>query len=171
MLVGCHPFGILHLFNNNNFTVMPQSFSNTNIHIIFGTKYRQQFIDNKIESQLFEYIGQVVNNLNCQNIIVGGYRDHVHILCKLYRPLSQSTLVKEIKANSSLWMKTQGIQYENFYWQDGYAVFSVSQSDLERVITYIQNQREHHQKQTFQKEYLKFLEEHRIEYDKGFIWH
>lgn len=106
---------------------MPHSFSNTIIHIIFGTRYRQDFIDDKIEPKLFGYIGQVINNLQCTTIIVGGYKNHVHILCRLHRPISQSKLVKEIKANSSLWMKTQGQQYEDFYWQDGYASFSVSQ--------------------------------------------
>ena len=149
---------------------MPHSFSNTIIHIIFGTRYRQDFIDDKIEPKLFGYIGQVINNLQCTTIIVGGYKNHVHILCRLHRPISQSKLVKEIKANSSLWMKTQGQQYEDFYWQDGYASFSVSQSDMMKVIKYIQNQRQYHLLKEFEKEYLDLLDDNNLKYDKRYIW-
>ena len=149
---------------------MPQSLSNTLIHIVFSTKNRVNFIDDEIAPKLFGYIGQICNAQKCNTIKVGGYRNHVHVFCSLYRPLSQSKLVQEIKAYSSKWMKTQGAQYEKFYWQDGYAVFSVSQSHSERLIKYIRNQKQHHQKKKFEVEYKEFLHQSDIEYDEKYMW-
>ena len=149
---------------------MPQSLSNTLIHIVFSTKHHQEFIDEEIESKLFGYIGKICNEKNSTTIIVGGYRNHVHVFCRLYRPLSQSDLVKEVKSNSSKWMKTQGQAYENFYWQDGYAVFSVSQSQSSQLVKYIENQRQHHQKISFKDEYRAFLQRHNIEFDERYVW-
>ncbi len=149
---------------------MPQSFSNTLIHIVFSTKHRQNFIDDDIEEQLFGYIGSTCNELQCKTIRVGGYRNHVHILCRLYRPLSQSDLVKEIKVSSSKWMKEQGEKYENFYWQDGFAVFSVNQIGSENLVRYIENQKVHHQKQTFKDEYRSHLKSNNLEWNEKYCW-
>ena len=149
---------------------MPQSLSNTLIHIVFSTKHRKEFIDDSIEDALFGYIGQICNDQKCRTIIVGGYRNHVHIFCSLYRPLSQSDLVKEIKSNSSKWIKTKGEAYANFYWQDGFAVFSVSQSNSTGLIKYIKNQRVHHTDVSFQDEYKKLLTLSEITYDERYMW-
>ena len=140
------------------------------MHIVFSTKHRADLIDDKIETQLFSYIGGVCNQLKCKTIIVGGYRNHVHIFCSLYRPMSASDLVKEIKTSSSKWMKEQGASYKNFYWQDGYAIFSVSQSHSERLIKYIKNQKEHHTKQKFKDEYREFLKSYNVEFDERYVW-
>ena len=149
---------------------MPQSLSNTLIHIVFSTKHRKEFIDDSIEDSLFGYIGKVCNDKKCKTIKVGGYRNHVHIFCSLYRPLSQSDLVKEIKSYSSKWIKTQGEAYKDFYWQDGFAIFSVSQSNSSEVIKYIQDQRIHHAGLSFQDEYRKLLTLNGIPYDEKFMW-
>ena len=149
---------------------MPQSLSNTLIHIVFSTKHRVRYIHDHVESKLFGYIGQICNQLKCNTIIVGGYRNHVHRFCSLYRPLSQSTLVKELKTNSSMWMKTQGPAYLDFYWQDGYGVFSVSQSRSTQLISYIHNQRAHHEKQSYKDEYHHLLRKNQIEFDERYVW-
>lgn len=149
---------------------MPQSLSNTLVHIVFSTKNRVEMIDDNIEPHLFGYIGAICNSKKCNTIIVGGYRNHVHIFCSLYRPISQSDLVKEIKAKSSKWIKTQGPQYSNFYWQDGYAIFSVSQSGSTDLIKYIKGRREHHEKKPFVDEYRGLLQINKIEFDELYVW-
>ena len=131
---------------------MPQSLSNTIIHIVFSTKHRAKLIDENISDQLFGMIGNECNKLECKTIIIGGYHDHVHILCRLHRPVSQSDLVKTIKSHSSIWMKQQNPKYEKFYWQDGYAIYSVSQNDVDSLVKYIRYQKDHHQKKTFKEE-------------------
>ncbi len=81
---------------------MPQSLSNVIVHIVFSTKYRQNLILPEIENELFGYLGATLNNLGCGTIIVGGYLNHVHCLCRLSRIISQSKLLEELKKNSSL---------------------------------------------------------------------
>ena len=79
-------------------------------------------------------------------------------------------LLEEIKKDSSKWMKTQGKQYADFYWQDGYGIFSVNPSEIETVVGYIDGQREHHKKLTFQEELLRFLKKYKVEYDERYLW-
>ena len=138
---------------------MSQSLVSIYLHIIFSTKHRQPFITSEIEPVIHEYLGGICNNLNCQVIIAGGYTDHVHILCKLGKAITVVDLVKKVKANSSKWVKTKGIKYSDFYWQDGYGAFSVSPKEVKNVIRYIENQHEHHRKISFQDEYRQILNE------------
>lgn len=101
-------------------------------------------------------------------VIMNGTSDHVHLLTALPLTKSISDVVRDLKANSSKWLHQQGIQ--NFGWQRGYGVFSVSRTNIDRAYRYIQNQEEHHKKHTFQEEYLKFLTDHQVEYDPRYIW-
>lgn len=149
---------------------MPQSLSKTLVHIVFSTKHRYPFIDDQIELELFSYIASICNIKNCRTIIVGGHLDHVHIFCSLHRTISQSDLVKEIKTNSSIWMKTKGQKYQDFYWQDGYGIFSVNQINSTGLIRYIKNQKAHHQNQTFKKEYRQQLKTNEIDFDERYVW-
>lgn len=115
------------------------------------------------------YIGQLTNIAGCQVLRVGGVEDHVHIVCQLGREQTVAKLVEEIKRNSSRWIKTLSPHYRCFAWQSGYAVFSVSQSGLEKTIAYVKNQKEHHTKLTFQEEYLAFLKLYHVEYDDKYV--
>ena len=125
---------------------MSQSLSKVYLHITFSTKNRQPLIDDNISTSLFEYIGGICRGLECNPVIVGGHVDHVHILCLLSRKLSQMKLLEEIKKQSSKWIKSKGDSYSNFYWQDGYGVFSVNPTEIDTVINYIRNQMGHHKK-------------------------
>jgi REP element-mobilizing transposase RayT len=79
-------------------------------------------------------------------------------------------LLEEVKSHSSKWIKTIDPGLQNFYWQDGYGVFSVNPAEIETVIKYISNQRAHHQKLTFQDEYRAFLKKYKVEYDERYVW-
>jgi REP element-mobilizing transposase RayT len=149
---------------------MPQSLTKNYIHITFGTKFRQPFIDAAIKEELFSYIGGICKNLECYPVAVGGYRDHIHILCILSRKLPLMKLIEEVKSHSSKWIKTKGSRYRNFYWQRGYGAFSVRINDVDVVERYILNQEEHHRIRTFQEEYRRFLDEYEIEYDERYVW-
>jgi REP element-mobilizing transposase RayT len=149
---------------------MPQSLVYNYIHITFSTKHRQAFIDNNINAELFGYIGGICKNKECKPIIVGGYKDHIHILCLLSQKIALMNLIEQIKSHSSKWMKTKGKKYQNFYWQRGYGAFSVNPSETEIVKNYIQNQEEHHKNKSFKKEYLAFLKKYKIDYDEKYVW-
>jgi putative transposase len=149
---------------------MPQSLAKNYVHIIFSTKYRQPFITDDIDDALFAYLGAMCKDMDCQPIKIGGYRDHVHILCLLSRKVAMMDLLEEIKAHSSKWMKTQGHTFKNFYWQDGYAAFSVSPTGVDRVIRYIENQKKHHQKIKFQDEMRIIFKKNKIDYNETYVW-
>ena len=149
---------------------MPQSLSKVYVHITFSTKNRVNRIDDKIETPLFEYIGGVCKQMECNPIKVGGHENHIHILCLLSRKVAQMTLLENIKKSSSKWIKTKGDEYSDFYWQDGYGIFSVNPTEIEVVKKYISNQKEHHKKRTFQDEFRAFLKKYNVDYDERYIW-
>jgi len=149
---------------------MSLSLSNVYVHITFSTKQRKNIIDSTIETRLYEYIGGICKGLECNPIKVGGFTDHVHVLCILSKKITQMKLLEEIKKQSSLWIKKQGEQYHNFYWQRGYGIFSVNPSEIKVVENYIAKQHEHHSRKSFQDEYIAFLNKYNIEYDEKYIW-
>lgn len=149
---------------------MSQSLARNYVHITFSTKYREHLIHDSVKNELFDYIGGVCKHLECNPIRVGGYTDHVHVLCLLSKNISLIFLMEEVKKNSSKWIKTKGNQFRNFYWQGGYGAFSVSPSKIDIVCNYINNQEEHHRKVTFQDEYRAFLKKYNIEYDERYVW-
>ena len=105
-----------------------------------------------------------------QPIKIGGYTDHIHILCMLSKKIALMKLLEEVKSHSSKWMKTKGEILKKFYWQNGYGAFSVNPSQVNIVIAYIENQKEHHKRRSFQDEYRAILRKYKVEYDERYIW-
>lgn len=163
-----HPKRIALKGHNTN--VMGQSLVQNYIHLVFSTKYRKPLIHPPVEDELHAYLGGICNRLACQTIKVGGYTDHIHILCKLSKKIALMKLLEELKSHSSKWIKTKGEAYKNFYWQNGYGAFSVNPSQVENVIAYITNQHEHHRKKTFQDEYRDFMKKYHVDYDERYVW-
>ncbi|MEZ5007171.1 MAG: IS200/IS605 family transposase [Chitinophagales bacterium] len=149
---------------------MGQSLVKNYIHIVFSTKHREPLIHAPIEAELHSYLGGICNNLECQVIKVGGYTDHIHILCMLSKKIALMKLMEVLKSNSSKWIKSKGEAYSNFYWQNGYGAFSVNPSEINAVIAYIANQHEHHNNKTFQEEYRTILNKYNVAYDEQFVW-
>jgi len=150
---------------------MPQSLARVLVHIVFSTKNRYPFLaDKNICNEMHAYLGGTCNELECPVLTVGGATDHVHVLCALSRNFSIASVVGDIKRGSSKWIKTKGRMLTKFAWQNGYGVFSVGQSEVERVRQYIVGQEDHHRKKTFQDEYRSFLKEYRVNYDERYIW-
>lgn len=127
-------------------------------------------IDAAIEPELHAYLGGVCNEMDSIPVKVGGYIDHVHILCLLSKKVALMDLLEEIKKRSSKWIKTKGELYRDFYWQRGYGAFSVNPYELDVVIKYIENQHEHHRQRTFQDEFRGFLKKYNVEYDERYVW-
>lgn len=147
---------------------MPQSLSIVYIHAIFSTKDRAPLLkDKKLRLELHSFLGGVSKSLDCPPIIVGGVEDHVHILCRFGRTITQADWIKELKRVSNSWV---GQRVHNFGWQSGYADFSVSQSNVEQVTNYISKQEEHHRKRTFQEELRELLSKHEQTWDEKYLW-
>jgi REP element-mobilizing transposase RayT len=112
----------------------------------------------------------ILRGKQCPALIIGGMPDHVHALFVLARTRSLSEVVEDVNKNSSRWIKTQGSSFHGFYWQAGYGAFSVSQSSVDEVRAYIENQMEHHKTRTFQDEYRLFLKKYGVSFDERYIW-
>jgi REP element-mobilizing transposase RayT len=149
---------------------MPQSFSQIYIHIIFSTKGRCRFLDDAIRSRVHAYLATMIRNLGCPHVVVGGPDDHVHILADIGKKVLPVELVGKVKQESSKFIKTLDNKYAKFYWQNGYGMFSVGPTHVEDVEKYVERQVEHHHKQTFQEEFLAFLDRYKIPYDKRYVW-
>ncbi len=141
------------------------------IHVVFSTKHRQPFINAKIEPELYAYIAKILYD-ECYSpaLIIGGDKDHLHILYAQSRIWSVAKIIELIKKRSSKWIKTKGPDFHLFQWQTGYGAFSVSRSSAEIVKNYIANQKEHHKEQSFKEEFRLFLIKHEIEYDEEYVW-
>ena len=147
---------------------MPQSLSNLIVHIVFSTKHRKPFLhDESVRDEMHRQLGGTSKTLGCPPLLVGGVDDHVHILARQARTITVADWVKELKRVTSLWIKERD---HDFQWQAGYGAFSVSQSNADQVVKYIQDQREHHKHCDFQTEYRELLERHGIEYDERYVW-
>jgi REP element-mobilizing transposase RayT len=149
---------------------MPQSLSAVYIHLVFSTKERRPFLhDETIRNSLHLYMGGISKRLRSAPIITGGVADHVHLLARLGRTLTQAEWVKELKRVSNLWLKEK-YSIQDFAWQGGYADFSVSASNLEQVKKYIANQEFHHRKMNFQDELRTLLRHHDVDWDERYVW-
>jgi REP-associated tyrosine transposase len=145
---------------------MAHSFTNLIFHIVYGTKERRPLINDEFQPRLYEYLGGTIRGLKGISLEIGGVEDHVHILVKLPPTISVSDFLEKLKANTSKWSKSVR---RGFGWQDGYAAFTVSESQVERVRLYIKNQRQHHAKVSFRDELIALLEAHRLKYDPNRI--
>lgn len=122
------------------------------------------------ENELYQYIENQCNEHGCIALKVGGYSDHVHILCRLSKHFLIPKLLELVKGSSSKWVKTHYPEFNQFYWQDGYAAFSVSPQDVDKIVAYIQNQHIHHASKTFQEEFHEILDRFQIKYDTKLLW-
>ena len=130
---------------------MGQSLAKQYTHIIFSTKHRESLIIEPVEQELYSYIGGICKSLDCKPIQIGGHKNHVHILCILSKKIALMSLLEEVKANSSRWIKTVENSLKHFVWQNGYGAFSVNPLGVSQVEEYIANQHEHHRKKSFQE--------------------
>jgi putative transposase len=150
---------------------MPQSLVQIYVHIVFSTKDRAPFLkDRDFRLRTHAYLAGISNQLDSPAIKVGGVEDHVHILCRLSKQGDVSALVRDLKRDSSKWIKSERSSLTDFHWQAGYGAFSISPSHVDGLNHYIANQEEHHRKETFQDELRRLCHKYGIEIDERYVW-
>jgi putative transposase len=147
---------------------MPQTLSFNLVHVVFSTKNRAPLIDDAVAVGLHAYLAGTVRKLDCECFRVGGTADHVHLAMRLAATRMAAKVVSEIKTGSSVWMKEQGVA--KFAWQRGYGLFSVGPADIGVLIRYIDEQKAHHRKRSFQDEMRAFFEKYHIAFDEKYVW-
>jgi REP element-mobilizing transposase RayT len=148
----------------------PGTFTQMYVQIVFAVRGRENVLTKGIRSKVFQYISGIITNLHHKSIIVNGYTDHIHIFLGLNPSVSISDTVHDVKRSSSLFINENKLLPHKFSWQEGYGGFTYSQSQIRNVYRYIENQEEHHSKQSFRQEYINILETNDIEYDQRFLF-
>ncbi|HNH82556.1 MAG TPA: IS200/IS605 family transposase [Acidobacteriota bacterium] len=137
-------------------------------HIVFSTKHRQPLISQDWRPRLHAFLGGAIRTLGGVAETVGGTADHVHLLITLRTTHRLADVMRDLKHSSSQWVH-ETLHIRNFGWQDGYGVFTVSPTNIDKVKSYIQNQEGHHQQRTFREEYLNLLKMSGVEFDESLI--
>jgi REP element-mobilizing transposase RayT len=136
---------------------MPHSFNKIWIHTIWSTKDRAPLIQPLFEQKVYYFLSEQLRESGCPTRIINGMPDHIHCLFLLNPHKSIAEVIKQIKGSSSHFINHNNFLLEKFSWQTGYASYSVSESIVDRVYEYIKNQKQHHQKKSFQQEFDEFI--------------
>jgi REP element-mobilizing transposase RayT len=150
---------------------MGQSLVQIYVHIVFSTKDRQPFFtDVPFRSRMHAYLAGICRQQGCPALAVGGVADHVHVLCRLSKTLDVSALLRELKRDSSTWVKGEQPSLHDFHWQNGYGAFSVSPAHVDILCAYIRNQEEHHRMESFQDEFRRLCRKYGVPIDERYVW-
>jgi len=149
---------------------MANTYTSFHYHFTFSTRNREPWIVQEIEARIWAYIGGIARKHKMTAIQVGGIDDHIHALVLAPPTIAPSQIVQYLKGDSSKWIHEEFAKMRGFEWQDGYGGFTVSKSQVPDLIRYIKNQRDHHRKKAFQKEYLELLKKHSVDYDERYLW-
>jgi len=145
------------------------SYTCLHYHIVFSTKDRRPLLSPDLLGRTCQYIGGIARNLGCRVMRGNGVADHVHLAASIHPSVAVADFVKTIKSNSTGWVHETFSERSDFGWQEGYSAFTVSKSNLPRVVAYIENQQAHHKRVSFQEELATLLERHEVEFDERYL--
>jgi len=149
---------------------MANTFSQIYLQFVFAVKYRQNLIPKENKEELHKYITGLVQHRKAKMLAVHCMPDYIHLFVGFKPVISIADFVKEIKVESNEFINGKKWTDAKFAWQEGYGVFSYSQSHIDAVVKYVLNQEQHHKKRTFKEEYHDFLEKFNIEYDEKYLF-
>jgi putative transposase len=150
--------------------MMPGTYSQLYVHIVFAVQQRNALIDISWEERLYQYITAVIQNKGQKMIAVNGMPDHIHLFVGMKPNCNVSDLVREVKKASNDFINEKKLTKFRFNWQEGYGAFSYSQSQIGAVAEYVMNQKNHHRKKTFETEYRQLLENFKIDYKNEYLF-
>jgi REP element-mobilizing transposase RayT len=149
---------------------MADTYSQIYIQIVFAVQNRNAYIQTIWEKELYKYITGVVQNKGQKMLTINGTEDHIHFFIGMKPTCCLSDLVREMKKSSDNFITERKFTSLKFRWQEGFGAFSYSHSQLTNVIRYIENQKEHHKKQTFKDEYETFLKNYELEFKTEYLF-
>lgn len=148
---------------------MPNTYTQLHIQFVFAVKFRQGLINPAWKDRLHAYITGIFQHNKHKMLQINSMPDHIHILIGMRPHQSISSLIQNVKTESSKWIKEQNL-CDQFYWQEGYGAFSYAKNQVSNVIQYIKNQEEHHAKNSFLDEYKKLLSEFDIDWEQEYLF-
>jgi REP element-mobilizing transposase RayT len=150
--------------------IMANTYTQIYIHIVFAVQGRQSLIPKECKEELHKYITGIIRNKEQKLITINSMPDHIHILIGMKPNIDLSSLVRDIKANSTKFINEKNWVRGRFNWQEGFGAFSYSHSQLNGIVNYIQNQEKHHSRKSFKEEYLEILKKFNVEYDMKYVF-
>ena len=148
---------------------MGNSYTSFYLHIVFSTKHHIPYLIPKIKARLIPYIGGIAKQNGLKLIKGGGTRDHLHVLISAIPTITIAKAVQYLKGGSSYWIHKTFPKLTNFEWQKGYGAFSISIKQIDQVVSYIENQEEHHRIKTYKEEFIELLKIHKIDFDDKYL--
>ena len=149
---------------------MANSYTQVLIQYVFTVKGRDFFIPEKYFPDLNSYIAGIIKKRKGKSLAISNVPDHMHVFMQFPKEYTISKMIQEIKANSSKYINDNQWFKAKFQWQSGYGAFSYSYSQMNNVIQYILNQKEHHRHVSFKEEYFQYLKLFNIEYDDHYVF-
>jgi putative transposase len=149
---------------------MAQTLTRLLVHTIFSTRNRANLIKPDLEPDLHAYMGGICRNLDSPLLAAGGTANHVHLLISVSKNISLADLLRDVKKDSSRWTKSNGSDFGDFAWQEGYGAFTIGESQVEDLKNYLARQKEHHQTVSYEDEFLAFLKKYNMPYDDRYMW-
>ncbi len=143
------------------------TYSDCLFHVVFSTKERRSFPLEQMQ-HLHRYMVGIAKNNDFKVIVAGGITDHVRLLITLPTSIPIAKAVQALKGGSSKWFNELHPQH-GFAWQEGFAAFTVSRSQINMIANYIRNQEQHHLERDFAAEFLALLRKHGIDYDARYV--
>ncbi len=149
---------------------MAQTLTRLLVHVVFSTKERRNLITSIVEPGLHAYLGGICRNSQSPALAIGGTENHVHLLVSLSKTEALSAFMMTLKKDSSRWIKTNGVAFRDFHWQDGYGAFSLGQSQVGAVTDYIRVQTKTHTTMAFEDELVALAQRYGVSYDPKYLW-
>ena len=149
---------------------MANAYSQLSLHIVFAVKHREALITPAFNKRLFSYIYGIIEGKKQKSLAVNGVSDHIHILAGVDHTVYIPDFVRDIKSDSSIFINERRLSPRHFNWQSGYGVFSHSRWERDRIIRYILNQEQHHQKNSFRKEYTRILKKMDVPFEDKYLF-
>jgi putative transposase len=149
---------------------MGSTYSKVTLHFIFAVSGRENALTDALRERVHRCITGIIENNDHKMLVINSHVDHIHMLIGFNTRQSIGDLMRDVKSNSSRMINEARAGNRKFSWQEGYAVISHSHSERAKVISYIENQQEHHRKRSFREEVLMILDRFEIEYDMQYLW-
>lgn len=149
---------------------MSKEFISCLMHVVVGTYRQKNFLTAEIRSQLHSYMAAVSKSKGMNMVALGGAENHIHFLVALPAKLSVESSILHLKQSSTTWLRQNFELLRFFSWDKGFAAFSISRSQLDGTLLYIQNQEQFHWNKSFQEEYIGFLHFHHLPFKEATLF-
>lgn len=148
---------------------MSHTYASNRVHVVFSTKDRRKNLTDDSSAKTLGIYEGIAKNHGFEVVKIGGVSDHVHALLVVPPAMPLAKAVQSIKGCSSKWLNDTGAAGANFAWQEGYGAFSVSASQTDGVVAYIENQPAHHARRSYEEEFVELLRRYGISYDAAHV--